>query len=154
MKPEPVNEERAVYKRMVQTLESNCAALKNAKANVQIVEMYELLTKYLKGLTYDRFLTLVERQADGSTKQITKSFVSDDMIRQMTTEDIRQLLNDPLSKKKTVERIALLWFGMRISEISSMRDKRSLTEHLLTLMLNKETHESISRMAKSDVTKQ
>ncbi|MDP2863251.1 MAG: hypothetical protein Q8N95_10720 [Desulfobacterales bacterium] len=147
MKVEKINDEMSIYKKLIQTLESNYVILKNVEANAQLTQIYEQLIQYLKSLKYSDFINLIESNKLGATKRVSKDDITNEAVAQMTLDDVKQFITDPISSKKAIAKIAVLRFQMRNSEISSLRNKQTLIEHLRTLMLNRETHESISRLA-------
>ena len=73
--------------------------------------------------------------------------ITDEEAFSLNNNEIKKIVSNEKTTRKTIEKIAMIKFGMRESELKSIRDKKSLSEHLHTIIRNQETHESIKRAA-------
>ena len=138
-----------VYKQLLRTLGNTLKTLKTAEANQEMIDMYDQLLSYLKSLRYDDFQDVLNsgKSTKRSQDRYKGTVVPDEQIINLSLDEIKSIITNSKTSRKRIEKIAIIRFGMRKSEVISIKNKENLIEQLFTLISNQETHESISRVA-------
>lgn len=136
------------YLRALALLDDTSKYLKNAGGDIDLLRTVGHLVKYLRSKTSTEIQAIL---GNVETQQTVTKFSgeqeTDEQISNLTVDQLRQRLADTNQPRKTLERIAKIRFGVPTGALSTLRDKKSLLEKLLTLIANEVTHDSISKLA-------
>jgi hypothetical protein len=136
------------YFRALDLLEDTSKYLKRAGSDVDLLLTVGRLVKYLRGRTISEIHTILGGiEARQHVANIATEQETEEQISKLTADQLRDRLADEKVSRKTLERIAKVRFGVSIGALSTLRDKTSLHEKLLTLIANEETHDSIANLA-------
>lgn len=140
------------YRRLVILLESNYKYIHSTGTDERILCVYKRLLHFLKHRDVKRIAEIL-----GETKftapHLPKSFFSDEQIRSMSSEQIKELASDLSVTRKQLEQVASVRFGVTRGGLSNLRNRDALVDKLLTLVRNERTHESIARVVDSGGSK-
>jgi len=148
-KLESDSREKTAFMQLINVLEYNLKAFKSAGSSKPVVELYDQLITHLKSINYKDFQQILNRKDSFKDlpKKKSRDVITDEEASSLTNNEIKNLVSNKKTTRKTIEKIAMIKLGMRESELKSIRDKKSLSEHLHTIIRNQETHEAISRAA-------
>lgn len=147
-KSEYDSKEKDAFTQLIKVLEYNLKAFKSADSRQDVVELYEQLIKQLESINHLDFQKILSNRRSKKVQPRKKAVImTDEEVLRLTNDDIKKIIDDKKTTRKTVEKIGALKFEMRQSELKSIRNKNSLGEHIKTIIRNKETHEAISRAA-------
>lgn len=148
-KMESDSRKKTAFKQLINVLEYNLKAFKSADSSKTVVELYDQLIKHLKSINYNDFQKILNSKdsVKALPKKKSRDIITDEEAFNLTNNEIMKIVSNKETTRKTIEKIAMIKFGMRESELKSIRDKKSLREHLYTIIRNQETHESIRRAA-------
>lgn len=136
------------YFRALALLDDTSKYLKNAGSDIDLLHIVGRLVKYLRGKTSSEIhiiLGIVETQQPATNSAAEQE--TEKQISNLTVDQLRQILADAKVSRKTLERIAKTRFGVSTGALSTLRDKKSLHDKLLTLIANEVTHDSIAKLA-------
>lgn len=136
------------YLRALALLDDTSKYLKNAGSDIDLLYTVGRLVKYLRGKTSSEIHMIL---GSVETQQPIINFAAEqeteEQISNLTADQLRQRLADTKVSRKTLERIAKIRFGVPTGALSTLRDKKSLQDKLLTLIANEVTHDSIAKLA-------
>ena len=136
------------YFRALALLDNTSKYLKSAGSDIDLLHTVGRLVKYLRGRTSSEIHTIL---GSVETQQPAQNFAeeqeTEEQVSNLTVDELRQILADAKVSRKTLERIAKIRFGVTAGSLSTLRDKQSLHEKLLTLIANEVTHDSIAKLA-------
>lgn len=133
-------------------LKQNLKFLRDAGADIELVEIYTRLLKVLQSRGDDGILALIHK-SDKKTR--TKSRKLDDTlsntaIREMDIKEVETLIHGQKLTRKYLEQIAAERFGLTKGALSAISNREQLISRIDTLIDNEKTHESIRRRASSE----
>jgi hypothetical protein len=136
------------YYRALGLLDDTSKYLKNAGSDIDLLHTVGQLVKYLRGKSRTEIHTILGSiEKKQAVINCAIELETEEQISNLTADQLRQRLDDAKVPRKTLERIAKIRFGVSIGALSTLRDKKSLHDKLLTLIANEVTHESIAKLA-------
>jgi hypothetical protein len=136
------------YFRALAFLDDTSKYLKNAGSDIDLLHTVGRLVKYLRGKTSAEIHTILGSvKTQQPSTNISEEQETEEQISSLTADQLRQRLSDVKLSRKALERIAKIRFGVSIGALSTLRDKKSLHDKLLTLIANEGTHDSIAKLA-------
>ena len=124
--------------------------LETVNADPKLVKSLKGLVRFLRSRPDDSVLTIIGT-AEFSGQPLKKSkrsdLPSDDVIRELTLDQLLEIAQDREATRSVLERIVKIRFGVTSGGISVLQNRDALVEKLRTLIVNESTHEAITRVA-------
>jgi hypothetical protein len=137
----------AEFEKLLDVLTRTGKYLEGIGIDASILSSYKHLLRYLRTRPESELSEIVG-PSGGSKRTIKDQFEpSDEEIRVMSFDAILDLASNKDIPRRTIEKIAVIRFGMTRGGLSTLRSRDALVEKLHTLIGNEGTHDAISRVA-------
>lgn len=136
---------RPPIKEFISILEANFRALKIAQANAEVLQLYETLVEIVKN---DRQILLLGNAQ--RVKFVDIPSESEEEIRNLTIEDVEELLLRDDLTRRFFERLASVRFGVPKGSMRQWGSRDSLLEKIATMMQNERMHRTIGEVARRE----
>lgn len=138
------------FKQVLKLLDYQLKSIEEIEADSTLISVYKSLLKHLRTLNGNQIDAILEAQRT-SQKQESKNDETDEELLKLSLDDIEAIVQSEDSTRKHLEKIATARFGMTKGELSSIPNKDRLVAQLTTLINNEKAHQSIKRMASSEI---
>lgn len=155
-KNHPVDDPVAAFKEVIAILEKNGRYLGAIGLKPSTRMAYRRTVAYLKRLHVDEILSIIgaRKGTGGTQKRFADPTMSDDDLRNLSAEQIRDFIASGDISRYFLERMAKFRFGMTAGALSVYGSRAALVDKLNTLLGHEGTHEAITRIIESDGTRQ
>lgn len=149
---QPADDSVAAFREVVSILEKNGRYLEVVGLKTTTREAYRKTVAYLKRMDVDEIENLLrgKKRDHGTRKRLLDPDVSDDEMRSLSPDRVRQFAESEEVSRKFLERLAKLRFGMTSGAISVHGSRAALVEKINTLLGHEGTHQAITRAIVSD----
>lgn len=146
-KKQPTDDSIAAFREVVSILEKNGRYLEVVGLKAPTREAYRKTVAYLKRMDVDEIEILLrgKRRHPRTRKKHLDPNVSDDEMRSLSPERVRQYAESEEVSRKFLERLAKLRFGMTSGALSVHGNRAALVDKISTLLGHEGTHEAIAR---------
>ena len=153
---QPVDDSIAAFREVVSILEKNGRYLEVVGLKTTTREVYRKTVAYLKRMDVDEIDNLLrgKRKDHGTRRKLLDPDISDDEMRGLSPERVRQYAESEEVSRKFLERLARLRFGMTSGALSVHGSRAALVDKINTLLGHEGTHQAITRAIVSDATAQ
>jgi len=137
------------HRELLSLFERTYKYLDSVHADRSLLDAYKRLLRYLLNRPDETVYQILGNPSHSLSMPVREPALglTDQEINCLTGERIQELASDPKLRRKDLERIAAIRFGVSKGALSSLRSRRALLDKLATLIGNEQTHESIGRAA-------
>ncbi len=113
---------------------------------------YKELLHYLKSQSPEKAAEIIGLGHSKTLRQKAAPRFSDEQIRAMTKNEVKDIATNPAIPRRDLEQIASVRFGVTRGGLSNLRSRDALVQKLLTLIGNESAHESIARAVDASIS--
>jgi oligoendopeptidase F len=134
-----------LYDSLIDYFNIDIRKLKKINVNEDFITLYKTVISYLDNLSDEELNKFQHKKTEA--KVSTKISLTNEEIIELSDANINSLLQNDKIQRQLLEKIAAVKFNMTPGEISNLSKKEYLIEKIKVCMRNKDTHESIIRIA-------
>jgi hypothetical protein len=131
---------------LLKVLTAHFNALVSARSDEAVLRQYSALLRFLRSRPAD----FLERHAQGKqrTDPAPRLGLSEEDVQKASLDALERLVNDEITPRRDLERIAILRFSVPRGSMRSFSNKQTLVDKLQSLIDNERAHETIGALAR------
>jgi hypothetical protein len=134
---------------LLKVLTAHFNALVSARSDEAVLKQYSALLRFIRSRPAD-FLEdegYRKRRAD----PVLKSGLNEENLQRVSLTDLEKLVNDEVTSRRDLERIAIERFSVPRGSMRSFSNKQALIDKLRSLIDNERAHETIGAVARGEL---
>lgn len=142
------SERIAEYDEILELIEKNIKYLESLGFETSTIHDFRRVLTHLRARSESEIVSILGRHQTRKTKRSPEELaISDETLRALTANEVRQYLKTGNNSRAFLERLASVRFGVTRGALTSLRSRQALIDKVSTLVSHEGTHDAISRAA-------
>ncbi|MEI7143736.1 hypothetical protein WCT84_09105 [Pectobacterium brasiliense] len=143
--PKSLNVKVKEYQEVLQIFKKNLKYIETLGIDKSHLQTYRLILNYLNDKNVDEIQEVLDKNAiQRKPKNTLSSQLNDENIKELSKDELKSLTSTQKLTRSSLERIAIVRFGVPKGSLSVLRTRDALIQKILTLLAHEDTHEIIS----------